>query len=208
MWLVIMQIPDGFLKIDGYDDCVVGIVTRFGQEPILCYNYDKILTKLMEDGMDEEEAIEYFEYNIIGAYMGELTPCFIDELTQPLKYKDIDNLIELIKKSLSIDLLKPNWREKAKNQHHTFGHCYVASEVLYHLLGGKKSAFRPYCGKDENGTHWWLVNTFNGDKLDVTEEQYTSKGKQPPYESGKRSAFLTSEPSKRAKILMDRINVI
>lgn len=75
-----MEIPDGFLKIDGFDDCVVGIVTRFGQEPILCYDYDNILTKLMQDDMNEEEAIEYFDYNIIGSWMGEKTPCFIGKL--------------------------------------------------------------------------------------------------------------------------------
>ena len=31
----------------------------------------------MEDGMTEEEAVEYFEFNIIGAWMGEETPCFL-----------------------------------------------------------------------------------------------------------------------------------
>ena len=30
-----------------------------------------------EDGMTEEEAIEYFEFNQIGAWMGDNTPCFI-----------------------------------------------------------------------------------------------------------------------------------
>jgi hypothetical protein len=31
----------------------------------------------MDDGMTDEEAIEYFEYNQIGAWVGEQTPCFI-----------------------------------------------------------------------------------------------------------------------------------
>ena len=30
--------------------------------------------------MTEEEAIEFFYYNIVGAYMGEHTPCFAEVL--------------------------------------------------------------------------------------------------------------------------------
>jgi hypothetical protein len=32
---------------------------------------------LMEDDMTEEDAIEYLDYNVIGAYVGELTPIYI-----------------------------------------------------------------------------------------------------------------------------------
>ena len=31
----------------------------------------------MKDGMSEEESIEYFEYNQIGAWVGDTTPCFL-----------------------------------------------------------------------------------------------------------------------------------
>ena len=65
------------LFMDGFDDCIAGIVERFGQPSIVCYDKDKVLDQLMEDGMTEEEAMEYFEYNQIGAWMGENTPCFI-----------------------------------------------------------------------------------------------------------------------------------
>jgi hypothetical protein len=66
-----------FITMDGYDDCIVGIVERFGQEPIVCYNKDKVITKLESDGMDSEEAEEFFYFNQIGAYFGECTPCFL-----------------------------------------------------------------------------------------------------------------------------------
>ena len=70
---------DDLLKMDGYDDCIVGIVRRFGQQPILCYSTDKVLKKLMKEGMTEEEALEFFEFNQIGAWMGDTTPCFLTE---------------------------------------------------------------------------------------------------------------------------------
>jgi len=36
-----------------------------------------------------------------------------------------------------------------------FGHCYVATEGLYHLL--QSSEYFPHCARDEDGiVHWWL----------------------------------------------------
>ena len=65
------------LRMDGFNDCIVGSVERFGQEPIICYDKNKVLKKNMQDGMSEEESIEYFEYNQLGAWVGDTTPCFL-----------------------------------------------------------------------------------------------------------------------------------
>jgi len=77
-----MEDIGGVLFMDGYDDCIAGVVERFGQPPIICYDRDKVLEKLMGDGMTDEEAVEYFEYNQKGAWMGEGTPCFIRQLEE------------------------------------------------------------------------------------------------------------------------------
>jgi hypothetical protein len=63
-----------------FDEAVVGIVSRIDRDPVVCYSVSKIIEILMEDGMDEEEAYEYYEYNILGAYMGETTPMFLDPI--------------------------------------------------------------------------------------------------------------------------------
>jgi len=70
-------LENDFMKMDGYDDCIIGVVERTGLPPILCYDKTLILNKLMNDGMNEEEALEFWEYNQLGSYMGEATPCFI-----------------------------------------------------------------------------------------------------------------------------------
>ena len=56
----------------------IGVVHRFGQEPIACYDYQAIIEHYQRDGMTEDEAVEYFEYNVIGAWVGDTTPCFLD----------------------------------------------------------------------------------------------------------------------------------
>lgn len=62
------------LKADGLDDAIIGIDWNNMR---LIYSVKKCIDILAED-MSEEEAIEYFEYNIGSAYVGEKTPiwCF------------------------------------------------------------------------------------------------------------------------------------
>ena len=69
---------ENILLLDGFDDAIVGVSERLGQVPIALYDRDKIIAILMErDGMAHEEALEFFDFNIIGAYVGEYTPAFV-----------------------------------------------------------------------------------------------------------------------------------
>ena len=59
------------------DPAILGVVTRMGLEAV-CYDENKVIQLLMEhDHMTEEEAIEYMEYNMKGAWVGETTPVFL-----------------------------------------------------------------------------------------------------------------------------------
>jgi len=63
---------------DGFEEAYIGICERFGQDALAAYDYEKCIRILMDrDGMDEDEAIEYFDFNVIGAWAGEGTPVFI-----------------------------------------------------------------------------------------------------------------------------------
>lgn len=74
---LIDRLDEDALKADGFDDCVMGVASRCGTPDVLAYDVEKIILKLMLDGMTREEAEEYFEFNIVGAYVGEYTPVFI-----------------------------------------------------------------------------------------------------------------------------------
>ena len=67
--------PD-LLTLDGFDEAVIGVVERAGLLAV-CYDRNKIISILMRD-MNQEEAWEYYEFNILGAYMGEHTPVYLD----------------------------------------------------------------------------------------------------------------------------------
>jgi hypothetical protein len=65
---------DEALLADGFEDALVGYVQIFNRT-IALYDRKKCIEILMKrDGMGREGAEEFFEFNVIGAYMGENTP--------------------------------------------------------------------------------------------------------------------------------------
>lgn len=59
-------------------EAVIGMVERFGLEPLILIDKTKVLEIYQKrDGMTMEDAIEFFEFNVIGAWAGEGTPCYM-----------------------------------------------------------------------------------------------------------------------------------
>jgi hypothetical protein len=67
---------ENLIKMDGYDDCIMGAVVRFGSESFLLYDQDAVIEKLMAEGMTYEDAVEFHEFNQLGAWVGDSTPAF------------------------------------------------------------------------------------------------------------------------------------
>ena len=74
------------MQADGFDKAIIGITDGFypdnGGQMNLVYDIEKCLKILMSrDGMDREEALEFFTFNVSGAYVGKGTPIFIWKMT-------------------------------------------------------------------------------------------------------------------------------
>ena len=62
-----------------FDEAIVGTVQRINMNPVFCYDTQMILDILQSaEGLTQEEAIEYFDFNIAGSYLGENTPVFLE----------------------------------------------------------------------------------------------------------------------------------
>ena len=72
--------------MEGYDDCVIGVLERFGTEPVILYDRDRVIDKLMADGLTPEEAVEFYEYNQLGSWVGDRTPGFLVKLPTDSQY--------------------------------------------------------------------------------------------------------------------------
>tara|TARA_R100001594_G_scaffold16436_4_gene33871 strand:+ start:102 stop:530 length:429 start_codon:yes stop_codon:yes gene_type:complete len=80
------------------------------------------------------------------------------------------------------------------------GHCYVASETLYHLVPGMKPMFI----RHEGAPHWFLVDS-DGDVHDLTAGQFRTP---VPYGDATGKGFLTKGPSKRARLHMETVTCV
>lgn len=108
--------------------------------------------------------------------------------------------VHAVRASLSDDLLKPQYRAQP-NRRPTTGHCYAASEAVYHLLGGKDAGWTPVRIRHEGGPHWFLRHT-DGTVLDPTGDQFDTP---VPYATGTGCGFLTRSPAARAREILRRV---
>ena len=67
-----------FLQADGFDDAIIG-TTDSNYDFKLIYSRKKCIEILMSQDMSEEEANEYFDFNVAGSFMGEQTPIWVDD---------------------------------------------------------------------------------------------------------------------------------
>jgi hypothetical protein len=145
-------------------------------------------------------------------------------------------LIRRIETVLTPDLLNGKYADNSRYQklNPTTGHCSVAAEALWYMIGNWKTPFRdhwaydtpeararqaagePRASKDE--THHWLqipgtLPEQAGSIYDPTADQYLKQVQtdgrvlsvDPPYEHGTAAGFQTNVPSKRAQAVIDRL---
>ena len=63
------------LFADGFDEAIIGWEAS---SCVVVYDYFKCMNTLVErDGMTKEEAHEFMEFNVVGAYVGDFTPSFV-----------------------------------------------------------------------------------------------------------------------------------
>ena|SRR5438477_2282619 len=118
---------------------------------------------------------------------------------------DRSSLVQRVQAALTDDLRRPPWRG---DPNPLAGHCYVACEALYHLLGGAGAGYAAYYVKHEGQPHWFLRDA-SGAVIDPTVTQFKTT---PPYDRARRRRFLPlggreepNAPSARARVIMRRL---
>lgn len=74
---IIAELDPDTLLADGFEEAFIGYCQQF-TKTLACYDRAKCIDILMKrDGMTEEEAEEFFEFNVTGAFVGDHTPVFL-----------------------------------------------------------------------------------------------------------------------------------
>lgn len=86
MTITRQQISDMFedmdetvLLMDGFDEAFIGHSQRINEPVLAVYSRAKMVEVLMRDGMSDDEAEEYIDYNCVGAWVGERTPIIVND---------------------------------------------------------------------------------------------------------------------------------
>lgn len=77
---ILEHYPDeDIVYANGFDDAIVGIESTSMR---LVYAVPQCIDILVESGMPYEEALEFFDFNVRGAYVGERTPIWMDQILE------------------------------------------------------------------------------------------------------------------------------
>lgn len=77
------QYGDDLLFLDpaeAFDGAILGVASRCGMGYVVLYDRAEVINAMMLEGLDREEAEEFFEFNTAGAYVGPKTPLFLERL--------------------------------------------------------------------------------------------------------------------------------
>lgn len=70
------------LTADGFDKALVGCT--YGPNVVAVYDINKMIEILVDEGMEHEDAVEFLDFNVVGAYVGEKTPLYVNFVTQKI----------------------------------------------------------------------------------------------------------------------------
>jgi len=74
--------PDALLA-DGLNEAIIGFGHQFTTAPVAIYDYEKCIEIFMRDNdWGYEDAMEWMQYNVVGAYVGSGTPIFMTVFSQ------------------------------------------------------------------------------------------------------------------------------
>ena len=73
---------EDLLLADGFDAAFVGVGRRSSRPDVAVYDVAKMVEVLtVANGMPFEDAVEYLEFNVFGAWVGEQTPIYLERTT-------------------------------------------------------------------------------------------------------------------------------
>lgn len=74
----VMGYNEDALMADGFEEAIIGVAERCSQPALVVYDAERCIEILVErDNMSLNDAKEFFEFNTLGAWVGENTPLFL-----------------------------------------------------------------------------------------------------------------------------------
>ena len=72
------------LTADGFDAALVGCT--YGANVVAVYDIQRMIEVLVNEGMDHDDAVEFLEYNVVSAHLGDKTPLYVNFVTEEVHH--------------------------------------------------------------------------------------------------------------------------
>lgn len=115
---------------------------------------------------------------------------------EPAQRSAIRKIVVKVQSALIDELRRPPLKDSSNP---FAGGGYLASEAIWHLIGGKASGFKPMFLYHEGSPHWFLMDAA-GSVIDATASLFDTP---VPYDDANGKNFLTEKPSRRAQFVID-----
>lgn len=73
----LLEINPQAVIIEGLDEAIIGYTQNNGFPNVAVYDTELCVSLLSSNGMSLEDAVDYFEYNVLGSHFGENSPIFV-----------------------------------------------------------------------------------------------------------------------------------
>lgn len=74
----LLDMDESALLMDGFDEAFIGFSRRINEPLLAVYSWEKMVDLLItRDEMEYEDAVEYIDFNVLGAWVGEQTPIVV-----------------------------------------------------------------------------------------------------------------------------------
>lgn len=80
--------------LESFNNSIVGIADEWREYPVVIYSKSKMIDEMILKGYTFDEAVQFLEYNVWGAYLGDCTPIFSNDLNGITREK-INELLEM-----------------------------------------------------------------------------------------------------------------
>lgn len=83
---LLSEVDEDIVTADGFEEAFMGLAWRCSDGPVAMYDREKCIEVIMKrdlvtsGGMTHEQAEEFFEFNVVGAWVGDRTPWFFTKV--------------------------------------------------------------------------------------------------------------------------------
>jgi hypothetical protein len=141
------------LLADDFDEALIGLAQHGpASGRVALYDREKCIEILMRDGTAHEDAVEHFEFNVVGSWLGKKTPIFatlaeprcrrahVDDMIEQWKAHQADpnrpkSTLELMRKVVRANVTKPCTRCRADVTCDAFTLQVICVECLDEVRG-------------------------------------------------------------------------